>query len=89
MGFTKKVKDAVKFVGNKLSGLVKAVGSLLSKKKTTRKSPAKAMPVAPAAPVAPAVQTAGKKMRARNLRGLKFYNSRKNTRKGKKASRRH
>jgi len=82
MGFTKKVKDAVKFVGNKLSGLVKAVGSLLSKKKTTRKSPAKAVPVAPA------VQTAGKKMRARNLRGLKFYNSRKNTRKGKKASRR-
>ena len=76
MGFTKKVKNAVTFVRNKLSGLVKAVGSLLSKK-TTRKSRAKAVPV---------VQTAGKKMRARNLRGLKFYNSRKNTRKGKKAA---
>ena len=78
MGFTKKVQNAVKFVRDKLLDLAKGACSLLSKK-TTRKSRAKPVPV---------VQTAGKKMRARNLRGMKFYNSRKNTRKGKKASRR-
>ena len=43
----------------------------------------------PMPPVAPA-QMAGKKMRAKNLRGMRFYKpSRKAVKKGRKASRRH
>ena len=83
-----RVRSAITTLKNRVVGLFK--------KKATRRRTKKAAPVAPAVPApapvpAPAapVQAAGKKMRAKNLRGMKFYKpSRKAVKKGRKLSRR-
>ena len=86
-----RVRSAITTLKNRVVGLFK--------KKATRRRTKKVVPVPPAAPApvpapAPApvpapVQAAGKKMRAKNLRGMKFYKpSRKAVKKGRKVSRR-
>ena len=99
---TRKVKAAVRKVVSVVKGLFGRVKSVFVKKaKTSRKrkvaaapvpAPAPAPAAAPApAPVAPTAgpQAAGRKMRMRNLKKMKFYKaSRKAMRNGKKMSRR-
>ena len=84
-----KVKNAVSGITRKLFGKKRRASR---KKNIPANAPVQAAPApapapAPAGPVAP--QAAGKKMRARNLRGMKFYKpSRRAVKKGRKLSRR-
>lgn len=87
-----KVKSAVSGVTRKLFG--KKARASRKKKNIPANAPVAppapvAAPVpAPAGPVAP--QAAGKKMRAKNLRRMKFYKpSRRAVKKGRKLSRRY
>lgn len=103
MSFLKKVVAKVRSAFMTLKNRV--VGVFKKKKATRRQGkmamttrakkisspyvpPSAPAPVAAPTPAAP-VQAAGKKMRAKNLRGMKFYKpSRKAVKKGRKLSRR-